>query len=201
MNFLAHLYLSGNSGDIMTGNFIGDYIKGNRFLAYRDGIRRGILIHRKIDHYTDHHKAFLETKNYFRPVYNRYSGIAADVVFDYFLANKWHLFSEISLSEFASYAHSALLKNFDILPDEVKRFLPIMIHNRRLESYATTEGIDTSLRIMSGYSSIPYRESFIPELLSSLHDQLFHLFNQFMDDIIYFINESENLAIVRPVDQ
>ena len=28
MNFLAHIYLSGNSDEISVGNFIGDYIKG-----------------------------------------------------------------------------------------------------------------------------------------------------------------------------
>ncbi len=195
MNFLAHLYLSGDSGDIMTGNFIGDYIKGNRYLQYREGIKRGILLHRTIDHFTDNHVAFIETKNYFRPVYGRYSGIAADVVFDYLLAQQWNLYSHMTLTDFANHAHTILLNNFEILPGEVQRFLPIMIHNRRLESYSTIEGIDISLRIMSGYSTIPYREAFIPELLSSHNHQLFLLFNQFFDEIISFLNQSEGLGI------
>lgn len=201
MNFLAHLYLSGESDDIMTGNFIGDYVKGNRFRNFPDEIRRGILLHRAIDHFTDNHASFIEARGFFRPVYGRYSGIAADVVFDHLLADMWHLFSEFPLSVFASKAHSALLSNFEILPEEVQRFLPIMINNRRLESYATINGTDTALRIMSGYTTLPYREAFIPELLTGSKDQLQQLFNHFMTEIIGYLNESQGLDICRPAGQ
>jgi len=201
MNFLAHIYLSGNSDDIKTGNFIGDYVKGNRYRNFPDEIQRGILLHRSIDHFTDNHASFIEARNFFRPVYGRYSGIAVDVVFDHLLANKWHLFSEMTLSAFSNHTHSTLLGNFNILPEEVQRFLPIMIHNRRLESYATINGTDTALRIMSGYTTLPYREAFIPEVLKDNRDQLQKLFNIFMTDIISYINAKEGLGICRPQGQ
>ncbi|MFW6268359.1 MAG: ACP phosphodiesterase, partial [Marinilabiliaceae bacterium] len=34
MNYLAHLYLSGDDPEILMGNFIGDYVKGRRFTRY-----------------------------------------------------------------------------------------------------------------------------------------------------------------------
>ena len=34
MNYLAHLYLSGDSDEIKLGNFIGDYVKGNKYQNY-----------------------------------------------------------------------------------------------------------------------------------------------------------------------
>ena len=38
MNFLAHLYLSGNDSDIMIGNFIADSVKGKAYKKYRPRI-------------------------------------------------------------------------------------------------------------------------------------------------------------------
>ena len=55
MNFLAHLYLSGSDPMVKVGNFIGDHVKGNAYQNYEIGIQQGILLHRKIDFFTDTH--------------------------------------------------------------------------------------------------------------------------------------------------
>ena len=49
MNFLAHIFLSGNDEEVMIGNFIADAVKGRDYLGYSDGIVKGILLHRRID--------------------------------------------------------------------------------------------------------------------------------------------------------
>ena len=36
MNVLAHIYLSGDSDQIIIGNYIGDYVKGRDYLKYPD---------------------------------------------------------------------------------------------------------------------------------------------------------------------
>src|SRR2546430_7873393 len=36
MNYLAHLYLSGDQPMLMIGNFIADHVKGKQFHLYRD---------------------------------------------------------------------------------------------------------------------------------------------------------------------
>ena len=55
MNFLAHIYLSGDDDHITIGNFMADGIKGKKYLNYPEGIQTGILLHRWIDSYTDSH--------------------------------------------------------------------------------------------------------------------------------------------------
>ncbi len=49
MNFLAHLYLSGNNEEVIIGNFIADAVKGKAVEDYSHGIRKGIWLHRDID--------------------------------------------------------------------------------------------------------------------------------------------------------
>ena len=55
MNFLAHIYLSGENEGIIIGNFIADGIKGKKYEIYPHAIQKGILLHRAIDSYTDGH--------------------------------------------------------------------------------------------------------------------------------------------------
>ena len=58
MNYLAHVYLSGDNIDIAIGNFISDCVKGNRYKSYPVKWQEGILLHRFIDTYTDSHEIF-----------------------------------------------------------------------------------------------------------------------------------------------
>ena len=55
MNFLAHIYLSGEDQGITIGNFIADGIKGKKYLSYSEDMQKGILLHRSIDSFTDQH--------------------------------------------------------------------------------------------------------------------------------------------------
>ena len=55
MNYLAHVYLSGSDKDLIIGNFIADHVKGKAYLDYPETIQKGILLHRKIDDFTDRH--------------------------------------------------------------------------------------------------------------------------------------------------
>ena len=62
MNFLAHLFLSGENEKVKIGNFIGDFVKGNKLEEYDQEIQFGIRLHREIDSYTDSHPVVLESK-------------------------------------------------------------------------------------------------------------------------------------------
>ena len=53
LNYLAHIYLSGANEEILVGNFIGDYVKGFELGRYSDLVRKGIILHRHIDSFTD----------------------------------------------------------------------------------------------------------------------------------------------------
>jgi len=188
MNFLAHLYLSGDSNEIKLGNMIGDFVKGKQYLLYPVQVQHGILLHRQIDTFTDQHPLVNECAELLRPVYKKYAGIIVDLYFDHFLACHWNQYSDITLKEFASQTHSLLLKNFFILPSQLKRFLPFLIKNKRLQSYATIEGIIEVIEIMSNYTSLPREKQFATQVLTENYDFLHAQFDAFMPDMVDFVN-------------
>lgn len=195
MNYLAHLYLSGTDEHMMVGNFIGDHVKGVDWKKYPSKIKDGILMHRQIDSFTDSHPKFREAKEPFRVEYGLYSGIIVDFVYDHFLASNWNEYSDYSLKTFAKFSHTVLLKNFIHLPLRVQGFLPFLIKNQRLESYATISGITEALKIMSNYSTLPAKSDFVKETLGNNHAFFQENFRVFMADLIYFITEKYGINL------
>ena len=49
MNFLAHIYLSGENDLIKIGNFMADGIRGKQFEHFPLDVQKGIILHRSID--------------------------------------------------------------------------------------------------------------------------------------------------------
>jgi acyl carrier protein phosphodiesterase len=150
MNFLAHLYLSGDDSKLMIGNFIGDFVKGKNALEkFEPAIVRGIELHRRIDAFTDTHTIVTESKNRLRPKYRHYAGVIVDVFYDHFLARNWNSYHSEMLPDYAARIYSTV-ESFDpILPVDVKNFLPYMVRGNWLVNYAQVEGIQRALTGMS----------------------------------------------------
>ena len=199
MNYLAHLYLSGIDEQTMVGNFIGDHVKGSDWEKYPEKIKNGILMHRQIDSFTDSHQKFREAKEPFKIEYGLYSGIIIDFVYDHFLASNWNEYSDYSLKTFAKFSHAVLMKNFIHLPLRVQGFLPFLIKNKRLESYASTSGIIEALQIMSNYSSLPAKSDFVLQTLENNYAFFEDNFKAFMSDLINFISEKYGVELRNPV--
>ncbi|MFB6306757.1 MAG: DUF479 domain-containing protein, partial [Flavobacteriales bacterium] len=75
MNILAHIVLSGEDEKCITGNFIGDAVKGKKYLNYSRAFQKGILLHRAIDHHTDTHPIVQKGKARLRSKYGKYAGV------------------------------------------------------------------------------------------------------------------------------
>ncbi|HRK54971.1 MAG TPA: DUF479 domain-containing protein, partial [Cyclobacteriaceae bacterium] len=70
MNFLAHIYLSGNDPQLTIGNFIGDFVKGGSLTGqYEPQVIKGVALHRAIDEFTDSHQVVQKSKDRLRPKY------------------------------------------------------------------------------------------------------------------------------------
>jgi acyl carrier protein phosphodiesterase len=160
MNFLAHIYLSGNSDEIRLGNFIGDYVKGKDYNNYPDEIRKGIILHRKIDTFTDAHPIVRNHKTLFYSKYHKYAGIITDIIYDHFLAQEWQMFSEVMFEEYIKNTYDWLQNNIDNMPLEMKKFVPNFIRNNWLQSYYSIEGIQSVLIGMSKGTSLPAEYEF-----------------------------------------
>ena len=183
MNYLAHLYLSGSNPKVKVGNFIGDYVKGRDYTRYSPGIRKGILLHRRIDDFTDKHFLFKESSAIFRELYGHYSGIVTDVVYDHLLAANWERYSDKTLHKFVSEAHRILIMHYFSLPNGVKQFIPFLIKSRRMELYKDVDGLAKTLSIMSNYSSLPPHSDWAIEQLTKNRDALQENFFMFFEDI------------------
>lgn len=148
MNFLAHLYLSGDDEEIIVGNFIADHVKGKKFENYSPGIQEGILLHRSIDSYTDAHPVFITSKNRLATKYRKYAGVITDMFYDHFLSAEWSRYHPEPIDVFTRRMYAILLKKFLILPPRTKRMLPFMAKDNWLKGYGSLEGIDMALKGM-----------------------------------------------------
>jgi acyl carrier protein phosphodiesterase len=154
LNILAHIFLSGNTPEIILGNFIGDFVKGNldsqKIKAlYSTGIINGLSLHREIDFYTDNHPVVRKSIDRIQKKYHKFSGIVIDVIYDHYLSKDFDKYSNTHLPIFAENFYRFIESYKDALPEEVKRMMGYMISQDWLNNYATYEGIDRTLNGIS----------------------------------------------------
>lgn len=187
MNYLAHIFLSGNHSKVQVGNFIGDFVKGSKFNDYPAKIREGILLHRQIDDFTDSHPIVVEMTNFLKPEFGRYSGIVSDMYLDYFLANNFRKYSKLSLNKFAFRFYIYALINYRHLPQRVKGFIFHFVFSNRLAKYAKLEGLRESLEIMSNYKVKAIKPDKTIAFLQNHQEILENWFTLFFDDLLIFV--------------
>lgn len=164
MNFLAHLYLSGDFDELMIGNFMADFVKGKPAGNFHPRIIKGIMLHRHIDSFTDTHAVVRESKSRLRAKYRKYAGVIVDIFYDHFLAAGWEQFSDITLTDFASQAYRHMHINKHQLPPDIHILLHYMQKQNWLVSYAHTDGIARALQGMSK------RTVFQSDMEMAIHD-------------------------------
>jgi acyl carrier protein phosphodiesterase len=190
MNILAHLYLSGGINDIMLGNFMGDFVKGNKYLAYTGDIQKGLLLHREIDTFTDKHDTHKQSRDRFRKHYGLYSGVVVDIVYDHFLASRWDNFHEDKLETFAQNAYAHIKSNNHIIPPRLNQITPYIIENNWLVMYKSLEGIERVLTGMSKRTSLPPKVSYAMEVLTRNYEELSLEFNEIISDLHKMVEKS-----------
>ncbi len=194
MNFLAHIYLSKNSNDITIGNFIADYVKGSEFNKYPKGIKNGILLHRKIDYFTDNHTIVKEDKKLFAGRYHKYAGVITDILYDHFLAVNWNHFSEFDFDMYIANVYDLLEQNIKIVPDPMQQIIPRFIKNNWLKAYQTPEGIKSVFIGMSKSTSLPDETDYAMHIFNNHYNELKHHFHQFFPSLVDYI-DSETLKL------
>jgi acyl carrier protein phosphodiesterase len=148
MNFLAHIYLSGNNDFIKIGNFMADTIRGNQYENYPLMIQKGIVLHRAIDTFTDAHPVFRQSTKRLHANYHHYSGVIVDVFYDHFLAKNWASYSDEKLEDYVQNFYNSMLDNRAILSEKAQHILPYMIEQNWLVSYKSIDGIERILAQM-----------------------------------------------------
>lgn len=149
MNFLAHIYLSGDNKLITIGNFIADGIKGNDYKKFNRDFQIGILLHRHIDTFTDAHDIVRQSTKRLHEKYGHYSGVIVDILYDHFLAKNWHLYSNVPLADYAENFYTSLEEHYELLPIVIQKMMPFMMVDNWLVSYASIDGISKVLHGMN----------------------------------------------------
>ena len=189
MNYLAHIYLSGENEELKIGNFIADSIRGNIFTHFPKKVQEGIILHRHLDTFTDTHPTVRKsTHRLFQP-YSHYSTVIVDILYDHFLAKNWVKYSDLPLYDYTQEFYKLLQENFEMLPSKVQNFLPYMIKDNWLYNYASIDGIGKILFQMDHRTKNKSRMQYATKELQ-LYYQLFEMeFTSFFEEIIKYSTE------------
>ena len=189
MNFLAHIYLSGETELVTIGNFVADGIRGNKYKLYPLEVQIGIQLHREIDTFTDAHPIFRQSTKRLHKGYGHYSGVIVDILYDHFLAKNWKAYSEIPLAEYIADFYKSLNRNIDVIPERFKKLTPIMIEGNWLLSYATIDGIQLVLDGMNRRTKGRSKMNEATKELKEHYDAFEEEFTLFFKELIAFSTE------------
>ena len=188
MNYLAHAYLSGDNELLLIGNFIADAVKGKAMDDYSSEIRRGIVLHRAIDEYTDQHPLHRQSRQRLHPKYGHYAGVMIDIYYDHFLANNWSTYSSHSLADYTQKVYALLDENASILPERINFMLQYMIPQNWLLNYAKLEGIRKVLRGMANRAKFESKMESGVEDLEQNYEAFEAEFTSFFPELNNYVN-------------
>jgi acyl carrier protein phosphodiesterase len=148
VNYLFHLFLSGDDPEIIAGNFMGDFVKGRLGDIYPPRLRRGLELHRGIDSFAQNQEHFNRSRLRLAPEFGLYRGILVDLYYDHFLALTWNNWSEEPLEDYLSRVRLIVEGKHPYLPERLQGLVPI-IFEELLPSYREPEGIGRALERMA----------------------------------------------------
>ena len=189
MNYLAHLYLADDDPESVIGSLMGDFLKGQIGVGLEPAVRWGVLVHRKVDSFTDAHAVVRQGKRRFSPAYRRYAGILLDLFYDHFLALQWSRYSTVSLQAFADRVYRILQSSLHSFPAPMRRSMNYMVSNELLQSYREIGGIERALRGIEGRLKRPSHLGAAVAELESQYLALEEDFSVFFPDLIRYVQQ------------
>ncbi|GGG88047.1 ACP phosphodiesterase [Polaribacter pacificus] len=166
----------------MTGNFIADHIRGNRFTHLDPEIQKGIFLHRQIDTFTDAHPVVRKSKRRLHARYGHYKGIIIDLFYDHFLAKNWNQYSETPLEIYVDKVYQLLEDQKEKLPKKTQDLLPYMIEYNWLYNYQFFEGMQ---KVLNGMNKRTHLQSQMHLALEDLKDH----YTEFEKDFTLFFED------------
>jgi acyl carrier protein phosphodiesterase len=148
LNYLAHLFLAAPTDASRIGNLLGDFVKGTpESLAGRfpPEVLDGIVMHRRLDRFTDDHPSFFRARDLLAPERRRFAGIVVDIFFDHFLIRHWDRFASDPLPEFVRTVYATLDRHPDWLGETLAEVARRMREEHWLASYRTIDGLALTL--------------------------------------------------------
>ena len=154
MNFLFHMALSGDDGQVLTGNFMGDFVKGPLDDRFPPRIRAGLYLHRRIDSFADRHPVYRRSRQRLAGQYGLYRGVMLDLFYDHLLVSSWPEWCSEPLEEYLHRTRAVIMGQMEHIPPERHRLIPVIL-DELIPSYASVTGIGSALARISQRLSRP----------------------------------------------
>jgi len=203
MNYLAHLFLSGDSDDLLVGNLIADFVKGKVNGQFPGQIGEGIMLHRQIDSYSNEHPRALTARNRFSGKWRRFAGIILDICYDHFLIRHWKVYSQVTFQDFIDDVHQRLQRHEDLL----QGWLPFRASRDNLgyllETNEDLEGVMATLSRISGRIKNGKGMADAVLEIEASYDDLEADFSAFFPDLMVYVaalNPAFQLALALPLN-
>jgi acyl carrier protein phosphodiesterase len=188
LNYLAHLHLAAKTDTSFSGNFLGDFVKGNPDGLFSEQIVEGIRLHRYVDGFTDKHPLVLEAKRRFPKLLRRYAPIALDMFWDHCLASNWPTYHTQSLSHFCLFAEQKIADEIKLesadLPERFLRINGWVWEDKWLESYQKMNNIRHALQRMSTRSERMSPLAETSQVLIDNYAELIQVFDLLYEDVL-----------------
>lgn len=141
MNYLAHLALAQNTAHSRIGNLLGDFRRGVDIDSLPAAVHKGLQNHYLVDATTDRHAGVRNLRRLVSPARRRFSGIIADIAFDYFLCHHWSRFMGQNFDDFAEDCYNQISEHMHDIPQPMQEAMQRMIHYDWLHAYHSLEGV------------------------------------------------------------
>lgn len=194
MNWLAHLYLARHSDPAMLGALLGDFVFGSSGLGRFGAVEHDeIILHRRIDRFTDTHPRVAALRDAFPDGRRRYAGIVLDMHFDHLLARDWERWRLVDpppappLDAFTARAYAILRERHDALPERLRAIAPAMAAHDWLGGYRRRDSVDRAVtRIATRLSR--NGEKLVDALadLARIEPEVRHAFDDFFPQLVRF---------------
>ncbi len=133
----------------MVGNLLPDLVPGPLSKDLDPEVLAGAKNHKRVDAFTDTHPVFARSRARLRARHGRYSAILTDMFYDHVLAREWDRYHDEPLDDFIDRAHAALVDGTGLMPDPMPAVTGRMIEQDWLRSYASVDGMQRILKMMS----------------------------------------------------
>ncbi|RZJ68221.1 MAG: DUF479 domain-containing protein [Flavobacterium sp.] len=189
MNFLAHIYLSGDNDLIKIGNLMADGVRGKEYETMHPEIQKGILLHRGIDTFTDSHPIFRQSTKRLHEKYHHYAGVIVDIFYDHFLAKNFAAYSHVKLDIYVNAFYESLKQNYELLNDKTRDMMPYMIKHNWLWNYQFVDGIERILTQMDQRTRNDSKMRFSTAELKEFYADFENEFTTFFEDLRAFASQ------------
>jgi acyl carrier protein phosphodiesterase len=192
VNYLGHLFFSNDDPNLMYANLFGDFVKGKEWESMRPEIRYGILLHRKIDNYIDHHPQVQALMHTLYDELPKISGIAVDLYFDHLLARNWSDYHPLPLEDFVEKFFAHPVDRADYPKDEFWFVMDKIHEGDWILNYRFHHGLEFACYGLSRRISFPNVLHKAPTVFLAHEAEIERCFRSFMEDALLFFAKEDS---------